>query len=278
MSDLEAMTPDDAREFYRRWYTPANAAVVVAGDVDVAQVKALAERYYGAIPQRALPARKPRTEVEQQGLRRFDFKAPAEQAYVALAYRVPGLKRLEAMQSDDQDALALTVLSAVLDGYNGARLDRALTQGADRLADSAGAGNGLWGRGPQLFMLTGIPASGKTSVQLEAALREQVAKVAREGVTEAELQRVKNQWIASEVYKLDSVFNQARELGNYWVQGLPLDAGNRLVAALREVTAAQVQAVAAKYFSDQQLTVAHLLPQPVDKTKPRAKPAAGARH
>jgi zinc protease len=252
--------------------------VVVAGDVDVAQVKALAERYYGSIAQRALPERKPRTETEQQGLRRFDFKAPAEQAYVALAYRVPGLKRLEAMQSDDQDALALTVLSAVLDGYNGARLDRALTQGADRLADSAGAGNGLWGRGPQLFMMTGVPAPGKTTAQLEAALREQVAKVAREGVTEAELQRVKNQWIASEVYKLDSVFNQARELGNYWVQGLPLDAGNRLVAALREVTAAQVQAVAAQYFSDQQLTVAHLLPQPVDKTKPRAKPAAGARH
>jgi len=278
MSDLEAMTPDDAREFYRRWYTPANAVVVVAGDVDVAQVKALAERYYGAIPQRALPARKPRIEGEQQGLRRFDFKAPAEQAYVALAYRVPGLKRLEAMQPEDQDALALTVLSAVLDGYNGARLDRALTQGAERLADSAGAGNGLWGRGPQLFMMTGVPAAGKTTAQLETALREQVAKVAREGVTEAELQRVKTQWIASEVYKLDSVFNQARELGSYWAQGLPLDAGSRLIAALREVSAAQVQAVAAKYFGDEQLTVAHLVPQPVDKTKPRAKPVAGARH
>ena len=89
---------------------------------------------------------------------------------------------------------------------------------------------------------------------------------------------MKTQWVASEVYKLDSVFNQARELGSYWVQGLPLDAGSRLIAALREVSAAQVQAVAAKYFGDEQLTVAHLLPQPVDKTKPRAKPAAGARH
>ena len=278
MSDLQAMTPDDARDFYRRWYTPANAAVVVAGDVDVAQVKALAERYYGAIAPRALPERKPRTEPEQQGLRRFEFMAPADQAYVALAYRVPGLTRLQDMQSSDQDALALTVLAAVLDGYNGARLDRALTQGAQRLADSAGAGNGLWGRGPQLFMLTGVPAAGKTSAELEAALRAQVAKVAAEGVTEAELQRVKTQWVASEVYKLDSVFNQARELGNYWVQGLPLDAGSRLIEALRQVTAAQVQAVAAKYFSDRQLTVAHLVPQPVDKTKPRPAAVPGSRH
>jgi zinc protease len=278
MSDLEAMTPDDAREFYRRWYTPANAAVVVAGDVDVAQVKALAERHYGGIAPRALPQRKPRTETEQQGLRRFEFKAPAEQAYVALAYRVPGLKRLDALQPDDQDALALTVLAAVLDGYSGARLDRALTQGQQRLADSAGAGNGLWGRGPQLFMLTGVPAAGQSSAALETALREQVAKVAREGVTEAELQRVKTQWVASEVYKLDSVFNQARELGNYWVQDLPLDAGSRVIAALREVSADQVQRVAAKYFSDQQLTIAHLVPQPVDKSRPRPKPAAGLRH
>ena len=89
---------------------------------------------------------------------------------------------------DNDDALALTVLAAVLDGYSGARLDRALTQGTDRVADSAGAGNGLWGRGPQLFTLDGVPAPGKTPEQVEAALRAEVAKVARDGVSEAELQ------------------------------------------------------------------------------------------
>jgi zinc protease len=197
MSDLQAMTPADAREFYRRWYTPANAAVVVAGDVDAAQVRRLAEKYYGTLPAHALPARKPRAEPPQVGLRRLDYKAPAEQAYVALAFRVPGLQSLNAAVPGDEDALALTVLAAVLDGYSGARLDRALTQGPDRLADSAGASSGLMGRGPQLFVLDGVPASGKTPAQVETALREQVARVAREGVTEAELQRVKTQWVAS---------------------------------------------------------------------------------
>ena len=170
------------------------------------------------------------------------------------------------------------MLSAVLDGYSGARLERALTQGPDRLADSAGAGNGLMGRGPQTFTLDAVPAPGKTPQQLEAALREQVKRIASEGITEAELNRVKTQWVASEVYKLDSVMNQARELGSAWAMGLPLDTGPRLIQRLRQVTAKQVQAVAAKYFGDDQLTVAVLLPQPRDPNRKPRTPPAGLRH
>ncbi|MBC7599917.1 MAG: insulinase family protein, partial [Polaromonas sp.] len=213
MSDLDAMKPDDARDFYRRWYVPANAAVVIAGDVDVAQVRALAEKYYGRIAARPVPARKPRLEPVQAGLRQLDFKAPASQAYVSLSYKVPGLQTPAAVPGPDgdfnRDALALAVLSAVLDGYSGARLDRALTQGDNRLADSAGASSGLIGRGPQLFTLDGVPAEGKITQQVADALRQQVALIAREGVSQAELQRVKTQWVASETYKLDAVFSQA---------------------------------------------------------------------
>ncbi|MCY7306652.1 MAG: insulinase family protein [Rhodoferax sp.] len=282
MSDLDAMTPADAREFYRRWYVPSNAAVVVAGDVDPAQVLALAQKYYGGARDGSVPQRKPRLEPAQNGTRRLEVKAPAEQAYVALAFKVPGLAStgLEAgtATGSDEDALALTVLAAVLDGYTGARLDRALAQGDTRVADSAGAFNGLWGRGPQLFTLDGVPAKGRTAQQVESALREQVARIAREGVSEAELNRVKTQWVASEVYKLDSVFNQARSLGSYWALGLPRDAGERLVARLRSVSAQRVQEVAARYFGDDQLTVATLLPQAPDPTRKLRIAPAGARH
>lgn len=278
MNDLDNMTPDDARAFYKQWYTPTNAAVVVVGDVDVAQVKRLAEHYYGRLPTHALPARKPRTEPPQAGLRRVQVKAPADQAYVALAFKVPGLRSLDAADPANQDALALTVLAAVLDGYSGARLDRGLTQGADRVADSAGAGNGLMGRGPQQFVLDGVPAPGKTAAQVEAALREQVARIAREGISAAELERVKTQWVAGEVYKRDSLFFQAREIGTQWVLGLPLDTNEQLLARLRAVTAAQVQAVAARYFGDDQLTVGELLPQPRDPNRPRRSLPPGGHH
>ena len=291
MSDLEAMTPNDVRDFHRRWYVPANAVIVVAGDVDVDKVRALAEATYGRIPSNAVPARKPREEPEQRGIRRIEFKAPAEQAYVSLAFRAPKFdpSSLSAPapasgsasgNTESDDALALVVLSALLDGYPGARLDRALTQGPDRVADSAGSYGGLASRGPQLFELDGVPAAGKTAEAVEAALRAEVARVAREGVGAAELARVKTQWVASQTYKLDSVMAQARELGGNWVQGLPLDASARIIAKLQAVTAEQVQAVAGKYFGDDQLTVATLRPLPLDPTKKRRPPspeaAAGA--
>jgi zinc protease len=280
MSDLESLRPDDACAFYRQWYTPTNAVVVVAGDVEVATVRALAEKYYGSLPVHALPARKPRAEPAQKGLRRIAVKAPAEQAYVALAFRTPSLKRVESLTTDDRDALALMVLSAVFSGYDGARLDRALTQGDDRVADSASSSAMVTGRGPSLFLLSGVPAAGKTAQQVEEALRAEVARVARDGVSEAELTRVKTQWIASTVYERDSVMSQAQELGGNWIQGFPLDANERLLALLRDVTPAQVQAVAAQYFGDDQLTVATLMPQPLDSPRPRAQlPApAAARH
>ena len=279
MSDIAAYTPEDARDFYKRWYVPGNAAVVVAGDVDPAEVKRLAEKHFGAIPARAVPTRKPQVEPQQMGLRRIDFKAPAEQAVVALAFQVPGLQSLDPAaptRATDDEALALTVLAAVLDGYSGARLERALTQGPDRLADGAGASNSLISRGPKVFYLQGVPAAGKTAAQVEAALRAEVARIAKDGVSESELARVKTQWMASEVYKRDSVMGQAQELGSNWVQGFPLDASERTIARLKGVTAAQVQAVAAKYFGDDQLTVGTLVPQPKPASAPRRPAAAGA--
>lgn len=277
MSDLDAMTAEDARGFFRRWYVPANAAVIVAGDVDVAQVRRLVDKYYGPIAARPVPERKPREEPEQAGIRRLEFKAPADQSYVALAFKVPQLTSFERTPQND-DALALSVLAAVLDGYDGARLDRALTRGADRVADGVDAGNGLWGRGPQLFMLSGIPAAGKTPEQLEAALRAQVDRIAKEGITEAELQRVKTRWTAGEIFKLDSLMSQARELGTAWLLGFPIDADQQLLKRLNEVTAEQVKSVAARYFGDDQLTVGILRPLPVDPNRKPRQPAVPTRH
>ena len=276
MNDLDAMTPQDARDFYRRWYVPANAAIVVVGDVDVAEVKRLAETTYGQIPPGVLPLRKPRVEPAQTGTRRVQIKAPADQAYLALSWKVPNFSGFEPTE-DNRDALALTLLSAVLDGYSGARLERALAQGEGRLADSVGASNTMSGRGPQVFMLDAVPAKGKTPEQLEVALRAQITKIAKEGVSEAEMRRVKAQWMASNVYQRDSIFNQARELGTSWIEGMPLDSDDRLMDSLNTITPAHVQAVAAKYFGDDTLTVATLLPQQGARAFPR-KPAAPSRH
>jgi zinc protease len=129
-----------------------------------------------------------------------------------------------------------------------------------------------------LFSLDGVPAKGKTAAEVETALRAQVARIATDGVSAQELARVKTQWVASQVYKLDSLFSQARVLGSLWAVGLPLDASERLVALLRDVTSEQVQAVAARYFGDDQLTVGVLRPQPLDASRKPRPAAAAIRH
>ena len=263
MGDLDSMQPDDARQFHQAWYVPENAVVVIAGDVDVAQVRQLAEKYYGSIEKRALPERKPRPEPLQKGMRRIEYKAPAEQAYVLMNFKVPDLHNLVEPQASDKDAMALMMLSQVLSGYDGARLDRRLTQGPGRVADAAFSGASVVARGPSTFMLGGVPSQGKTAKDVEAALRAEVARIAKDGVSETELARVRTQWQASTVYERDSVFGQANDLGSNWVLGLPLDTNDRLLALLKTVTTAQVQDVAKRYFGDDQLTVATLVPQPL---------------
>jgi zinc protease len=281
MNDLEAMKPQDARDFYRRWYVPANATVVVVGDVAPQAVLKLAQATYGRVPAGEVPMRKPRVEPLQKGIKRVTVQAPAEQAYLCLSWKVPGLLAFDDSPST-QDSLALTLLSAVLDGYSGARLDRALAQGPTRLADEVGASYGLSGRGPQTFMLTGVPAQGKSTDALELALRAQIQRIAREGVSEAEMRRVKAQWMAAKVYQRDSLFNQAREIGTSWIEGLPLDSNELLLDRLQAVTPEQVRSVAQRYFDDTQLTVAVLQPLPMPKTaanasKSQAKPMEATR-
>jgi zinc protease len=127
-------------------------------------------------------------------------------------------------------------------------------------------------------MLSGVPAQGKSAADVETALRAEVQRVAAEGISPAELDRVINQWSASAVYQQDSVFNQARMLGANWTTGLPTDFDEQLLERLRTVTPAQVQAVAARYFGNDDLTVATLIPQALDPMRRARAALPGVRH
>ncbi|ALU91226.1 zinc protease protein [Herbaspirillum rubrisubalbicans M1] len=268
MDDLQHMTVQDIAHWYRQWYAPNNATLVVAGDVEPQRVLALARKYFGKIPAHPLPQGKPQNEPEQRGMRRVTVKAPAENPYVVMAWKVPALRQVEA----DQDAYALDVLSAVLDGYDNSRLSAQLVRTASK-ATAVGASYSGVARGPVLFTLEGSPADGVSTEELEGLLRAEVERIAREGVSEQELQRVKRQLIASQIYKRDSVFGQAMEMGMMETIGLGQQNIDRLIERLKSVSAAQVQAVAQKYFKDDTLTVATLVPLPLEGKKPAAPPA-----
>jgi zinc protease len=267
MDDLQNLTWQDARDWYRAWYAPNNAYVVVVGDVDHREVFKLAEQNYGKYKAQPLPVRKPQNEPQQQGARRVTVKAPAQLPYILMAWKAPKLLDID----KDREPFALEVLSSLLDGNDAARLPKRLVRG-EKIAQSAGAGYDASVRGETQFILAGQPAAGRTIAELETALKAEIRRIQEEGVTEEELKRIKTQTIAAQVYKRDSLMAQAMEIGHAEASGVHWRDIDKLLDKIRSVTAAEVQAVAKKYFTDDTLTVAVLDPQPID---PSAKRKAG---
>ena len=271
MSDLESLTVGDAKAWYDRWYTPNNATLVIAGDVKADEIFELAQRYYGAIPRRALPTRRNFTEPVQVGIKRMVVKAPAELPHLVMSYHAPTLKNPE----QDWKPYALQILAGVLDGNESARLNKHLVR-EQQIASGVGAGYDPASRGPSLFTLEATPSEDKTVNDAEAALRQEIAQLIKDGVTEEELKRVKAQVTAGEVYKRDSVFYQAMQIGQMESIGLTHRAIPVMLKKLQSVTAEQVRQIAEEIFRDDNLTVAVLDPQPL-AGKPK-RPPQGASH
>ncbi len=271
MADLDRMKPDDARAWYRTWYAPNDATVVVVGDVDHEQVFELARKAFGDFKPEVLPERRNIVEPEQLGPRRSVVRAPADLPYVAVAWRAPTLRDVD----KDRDVYALQVLAAVLDGHDGARIPRNMVRGS-QVAVSAGASYDGTGRGESVFIVDGSPSQGKTVDDVQAALLAEIDKIRREGISEDELRRVKAQVIAGQVYKRDSLMGQAMEIGAMEVIGMSWRDDDKMIEMLRSVTADEVKTVANRYFSDDSMSVAVLDPLPLDH-KPRAA-LAGVRH
>jgi zinc protease len=272
MDDLANMTAQDARDWYARWYAPNNATLVVAGDVEAEVVIAMAKRHFGALPARLLPARKPQSEPAQLGKKRVVVKAPAQLPYLLMAWHAPALRDWQT----DTEPYALQILAGVLSGNDSARLQKALVK-TRQVAVNASAGYDAVTRGPSLFMVDATPAPGKSMAVLEQAIRDEIVRIQRDGVSEAELARVKAQVIAGDVYQRDSLFYQAMQLGEYVTAGLPPEALARRAEKLRAVSAAEVQRAARQWLHDDRLSVAELDPQPLNAKPPRAA-VPGVRH
>ena len=255
--DLATLTVDDLKDWYRRWYQPSNATLVVVGDVDPARVFSLARRYFGGLPGGQATPPKPQMEPAQRGERRLELKAPAEVPYLLMGYHVPSASA----DAADWEPYALEVLAGVLDGGESARLASQLRRGQE-IAASAGAGYRAFQRAPGLFLLEGTPAPGHTVEELEQALRAQVRALGQQPVAADELERVKAQVVAAEVFQRDSVFYQAMRLGLLETIGIGWRVGEDYVRRVRAVTPEQVQQVAMRYLGDDKLTVGVLRPQP----------------
>lgn len=266
--DLEHLGLDDVEAWYRRWYAPNNATLVVVGDVQPQEVVTLARKYFGPLqPSADLKPPKPRTEVPQQGRRQITMRLPAELPYLLMGYKVPSLKTADSMD----EAYALEVLAGILSGGNSARLASRVVRGK-QIAASADSDYGLTNLHSSLFEIEATPVAGQSLDKLEAALRQEIETLRMQPVARNELERVKAQVLAAQVYQRDSVFYQALQIGILETVGLGWRTLDEYIPRIEAVTAEQVQAVARKYLVDDRLTVAYLQPLPINGAKP-AKPA-----
>ena len=271
-SDIANYKVDDLQAWYQQWYAPNNATLVVVGDVDAGQVVKLAEQYFAGLKPSEIKPLKPQAEIEQKGIRKLTVKAPAKLPYLMMGYKVPVLNTAK----PEWEAYALEVLAGILDGGNGARLSTRLVRGKE-IAVSAGTGYDMTSRLPDMFLLEATPAEGKNVFDLEYALKEEVYQLQNELVSQDELQRIKAQVLANDIYQKDSNFYQAMQLGLLETVGIGWQKADAYVRNINKVTAEQVREVARKYLIDDSLTVAYLDPQPITEA-PKTGKSIGGRH
>jgi len=273
MSDLENMTHEDAIEWYRMWYSPSNAILVIGGDVDAKKVFSEAKKYFADIPAYKIAKRKPQIEPKQNGSRRAILKAPSKLPYIQMGYPAPTLGK-DGIKNK-KEAFALEVLVGILSGTSSSRLNQNLVRNISR-AINVGAGYNMLSRGGQSsFEMYATPSEKVSVIDLEKYLKLELKNIVDNGVTDAELKRVITSVIAGEVYQKDSVFGAVMQIGQLETMGYSHKIVDDYIDNIKQVTSQDIQVVIKKYFHDDALTVVTLDPQPLDKNKlPKGKPHA----
>ncbi len=258
-SDLDVMNIETLRDWYRMWYRPNNATLVVVGDVEPPEVFALAEQHFGPIEAGPALQPRPRKEPEQRGEKRLVVEAPAKEPYLLIGWKTPSLTDAE----QPWEPYALEMLVSVLDAGSSSRFSRELVR-EQRLAAAVSASYNAFNRLSGMLLIDGTPAKGVSVKALEQAILAQLERLKSELVTEQELARIRSQLIANKVYERDSVFYQAMLLGQLETVGLGWELLDQIVERLSAVTPEQIQAVAQRYLTTDNRTVALLEPQPLD--------------
>ncbi|WP_350557677.1 pitrilysin family protein [Psychrobacter sp. CAL346-MNA-CIBAN-0220] len=264
MSELESITLPELKDWYKTWYAPNNATLVIVGDVEPQEVLTQIKRYFGDLPASKLPKR---PAVRQKGFRGYQ-QVNSEQAVqvpvLLMGYNVPSL--LTAKPSDEKQVYALSLAQDVLDGGLSARLESRLIR-EQGLLTSVGTSYDLFDRGDGLFLIQATPREGVSLEAAQKAIMTEISKLAIDPIDADEISRAKTNTVTGLVYAQDSMEGQAQMIGS--LQSIGLD--DRLIATLPakldRVTIADIKAASQKYLVKDNLTVMHVVPPEDQKNK-----------
>ncbi len=253
--EIVAITRENIIDFYKRWYAPNNAILIVAGDITADELRPLAEKHYGVIPavpgvERARPAEPPQKASRLVALHDPAVRQPSwNRTYLAPSYA----------HGATEHAYALQVMSEILGGGGTSRLYRSLVIDG-KLAVSAGSYYSADALGPGQFGVYASPRPGKTVADMERAVDAEIARLLAEGVTEDEVQRAKKRMRAQAVFARDSFQSAARILGVALTTGQTVDDVEAWPERIARVTPEMVLAAARHVFVKRRSVTALLLP------------------
>jgi len=255
MADLERLTVKDLWTYYRTYYAPNNAVIVIAGDIDTDLMMKNIRKRFGTIPEGPdiMPV-KP-GEPEQTGERRVYVKKEAELPYILTAYKTPNVF--------DQDSYALDVLASILSDGKSSRIYKALVD-EKQIALSAGAWYSNIQKHSFLFFLDGTALPGRTIEEVEGALYDEIDRIKDKPPAEREVQKVKNQIEADFIMQQDSIFTRAMLLGRFEMVG-SWRLIDSYLEGIRGVRPEDVQRAAIKYLNEDKRTVGILIPLKGDR-------------
>jgi zinc protease len=258
MEDIARLTLEDLKAYYKTYYNPVNAFLLVVGDFKREDLLPKIEKTFGSIPKGTEPEQKKVLDPPQPGERRIFVKREAQLPYIAMGYRAPNLR--------EPDSYVLLVISAILSGGKSSRLYQSLVR-EKQLAFGADAEQSLLSRDPSLFYITANPLPGKEVAEVEKALDQEVERLQKELVVEKELEKAKNQLEASFIFGQDSLFYQAMLLAQHEIS-TTWKAIDDYLPSIRKVSPEDVRRVAKKYLVPENRTVGILIPLPPREEKP----------
>jgi zinc protease len=250
-SDIKSWTQTDLENYFKTYYSPNNATVVIVGDITVEQVRKMADQYMAPIAARGLPPKIRTIEPPQNGERRVTTYKDIAAPNVMLAYHVP--------ETSHADYYALDLLSSLLTSGNSSRLTKSLVMDSTLATQVSSFTDQSFD--PGLFVIYAIAGDKVTAPELETAIEMQIDRIIKEGVTATELEKVKNQKLMEFYHTLETINGKANSLGTYDVFFGDYKKMFEAPELYKKVTGEDIKRVAARYFSDRNRTTGYLLPE-----------------
>lgn len=255
MSDLKEMRAQDLKAWYHNFYVPNNAVLVVVGDVNPELVQKLATQYFGAIPRGAAYIRKKQTEPPSMGPKKIEIHAKAKVPVLVLGYTTPST----VSAPNQAEPYALEVIAALLGAPDSGRLTKTLVRD-HHIATAVQTDYNLYTRYQNQFLFYAMPAEGVSMEKLKQNIMGQIHHLQEHPVSDEELSRTKTMLIAQKTFEKDSLFGQAALLGLLETIGLHPDNLQTYIPHIQGLTSEQIQSTAKRYFQENSLTEAQLVP------------------